>query len=331
MNLRANAQTPLPSAMAQSLIRLMVIIAFGSFSIIGLVTVVRFAGYENASSRSFVGAAIFFICLAAIASIAFNFGLKKLLPFIDESSLAQARFLDTLNIKYVDAAILFSAALSLFIELAIIRWQSSVLPFFAFYKNFSLLAGFVGLGVGYALATRDRIPLVTVLPLFAWQFAFMTLVRYVPGLRSDYHNHSVQRRARLTMGIWPALQSTLHTLPVWVIGDRFPNYGFNFHACGPAVWPAYGTPHQVAGVWTELARQLTWRPSHAHGEFSMDASARLVRTVFPCNFVIHVENAFFNDCRSFLHGGLHDCLGLAGESSLEPSLFPVPTIGNWAQ
>src|ERR1700738_1116168 len=68
-----------------------------------------------------------------------------------------------------------------FIELGIIRWQSSVLPFFAFYKNFSLLGCFVGLGLGYALATRDRVPLVIVLPLLAWQFSFMTFVRYVPG------------------------------------------------------------------------------------------------------------------------------------------------------
>jgi hypothetical protein len=70
-----------------------------------------------------------------------------------------------------------SAALSLFLELCIIRWQSSVLPFFAFYKNFSLLTCFVGLGLGYALAARDRIPLVIVLPLLAWQFGFMTIVR----------------------------------------------------------------------------------------------------------------------------------------------------------
>ena len=60
--------------------------------------------------------------------------------------MAQAQFLDTLNPRYVDVAIVFSAALSLFLELALIRWQSSVLQFLAFYKNFSLLACFAGLG-----------------------------------------------------------------------------------------------------------------------------------------------------------------------------------------
>ena len=72
---------------------------------------------------------------------------------------------------------LVSAAL-IVIELAIIRWQSSILPFFAFYKNFSLLACFAGLGLGYALATRNRVALVIVLPLLAWQFIFMTVLRY---------------------------------------------------------------------------------------------------------------------------------------------------------
>ena len=55
----------------------------------------------------------------------------------------------------VDLAIAISAALSLFLELALIRWQSSVLEFLAFYKNFSLLACFAGLGLGYALADAE--------------------------------------------------------------------------------------------------------------------------------------------------------------------------------
>ena len=166
--------------MAQSLIRLLVFIAFGSFSIIA-VLVGDFARSAVHWSGSLLGQGILRVCLAIIATVVFYYALKKVAPFIDASALAQAGFVDSLNAKYADAAILFSAALSLFIELGIIRWQSSVLPFFAFYKNFSLLACFVGLGLGYALATRDRVPLVIVLPLLAWQFSFMTFVRYVPG------------------------------------------------------------------------------------------------------------------------------------------------------
>ena len=150
--------------MAKSLIRLLVIIVFGSFSTIAVQPLASIAGSGKAWSGSFPATGLL-ICLAVIATWVLYHALKKLVPFIDATAELQARFLDTLDTKYVDAAILFSAALSLFLELCIIRWQSSVLPFFAFYKNFGLLSCFVGLGLGYALAARDRIPMVIVLPL----------------------------------------------------------------------------------------------------------------------------------------------------------------------
>jgi len=166
--------------MAKSLIRLMVIVAFGSFCIIQALLF----GNVLQSGKAWLGSSaadgILIVFIAAIATAVFYYALKKLVPFIDASARAQAGFLDTLDTKYADAAILFAAALSLFMELGCIRWQSSVLPFFALYKNFSLLACFVGLGLGYALATRDRIPLVIVIPLLAWQFGFSTILRYAP-------------------------------------------------------------------------------------------------------------------------------------------------------
>ena len=183
--------------MTQSLIRLMAIIAFGSFGTIAAPPLAIVARSAEAWSVSLVATGFLLVCVATIATAAFYYALKKLVPFIDASAQSQARFLDTLDAKYADAAILFSAALSLLLELCIIRWQSSILPFFAFYKNFSLLACFVGLGLGYALATRDRIPLVIVLPLLAWQFGFMTIVRY--GLDIDLN--TVPFREQLTMGI----------------------------------------------------------------------------------------------------------------------------------
>jgi len=107
--------------------------------------------------------------------------LHGLQPVIDANALAQAQFLDALDPRYVNLAIALAAALSLFLELALIRWQSSVLEFLAFYKNFSLLACFAGLGLGYALAARSRIPLMMVLPLLAAQFCFFLLVCLSPN------------------------------------------------------------------------------------------------------------------------------------------------------
>jgi spermidine synthase len=118
---------------------------------------------------------------AVVAALALFYGLRRLEPTLDANALAQAQFLDTLDVRHVDMAIAGSAALSLFLELALIRWQSSVLEFLAFYKNFSLLACFAGLGLGYALAARNRIPLLMVVPLLAAQFCFIMLVRLVPN------------------------------------------------------------------------------------------------------------------------------------------------------
>jgi spermidine synthase len=166
--------------MAKALVRLMVIIAFGSFIIVQALLSGNVLQPGKSWSGSLVTDSLSVVCIAAIATIGLYYTLTKLTPLIDAGALAQARFLDTFDLKYADAAIVFAAALSLFMELGCIRWQSSVLPFFALYKNFSLLACFVGLGLGYALATRHRIPLVIVIPLLAWQFGLTTILRSAP-------------------------------------------------------------------------------------------------------------------------------------------------------
>jgi spermidine synthase len=121
------------------------------------------------------------LAAAAVATAALFYGLRRLEPALDANAAAQAQYLDTLDPRYVDVAIAAAAALSLFLELTLIRWQSSVLEFLAFYKNFSLLACFAGLGLGYALAGRTRIPLMLTLPLLAAQFCFIMFVRMVPN------------------------------------------------------------------------------------------------------------------------------------------------------
>lgn len=135
-------------------------------------------------------------CVALAAMAALYYGLRKLEPVLDENARAQAQFLDTIDSRYVDLAIATAAAVSLFLELALIRWQSSVLEFLAFYKNFSLISCFAGLGLGYALAARTRIPLQMVIPLLAAQCAFVMITRMVPGVFSV-----IPFREQLTMGV----------------------------------------------------------------------------------------------------------------------------------
>jgi SAM-dependent methyltransferase len=103
-------------------------------------------------------------------------------PGLDAAAQDEAGALDRLPEERVDLAIAAAAALSLFLELALIRWQGSVFELFALYKNLGLLACFAGLGLGYALSARERIPLAATMPLLAWQVILLTALRYgLPG------------------------------------------------------------------------------------------------------------------------------------------------------
>ncbi len=48
------------------------------------------------------------------------------------------------------------SALGLFVELMFIRWVASEVRVVAFYKNFALIAAFLGLGIGFAIARREK-------------------------------------------------------------------------------------------------------------------------------------------------------------------------------
>ena len=177
--------------MIPAMVRLLVAVGFGAFIVLfvflplGLRFGVDSLGWpENAMMARLGGLwpavlldGVLLSSAALIATWALFHVLRKLKSVLDANAVAQRLFLDTLDSRYIDAAIVVSTALSLFLELALIRWQSSVLEFLAFYKNFSLLACFAGLGLGYALAARDRIPLLMVVPLLGAQFCFFLFVR----------------------------------------------------------------------------------------------------------------------------------------------------------
>ena len=112
---------------------------------------------------------------------AFSRLMQKAYATLDDLGREQALFLDRLPEKYLEIAIIASAALSLFLELGMIRWQGTVWEFFAFYKNLGLLSCFAGLGLGYALARRDRIPLAFAVPVLTFQMALMIWLRHGLG------------------------------------------------------------------------------------------------------------------------------------------------------
>ena len=183
--------------MVRSLNRLLLLIVFGSLMIFATLPSANAIHAGAAVSGTFLFKLVVLSCAALIGTAAFHYTLKRISPFIEENGRAQAQFLDKIDPRYADAAILGAAALSLFLELAVIRWQSTIFEFLAYYKNFSLLACFVGLGLGYALANREHIPLVIVLPTFGWMFAFMIIVRFGP----DVPFRANPFREQLAMGI----------------------------------------------------------------------------------------------------------------------------------
>jgi spermidine synthase len=74
---------------------------------------------------------------------------------------------------------------SLLLELIMIRWLASVFPVFSFFKNFTLLACFLGLGAGYAVAEKQPCAPALVLPMLALFVGIITLLRYDIGATTD--------------------------------------------------------------------------------------------------------------------------------------------------
>jgi len=140
--------------------------------------------------------------LAGAAFWGFRALLKRTATRLSQGALDQAEFLDSLEAPALSPAIASAAALSLFLELAVIRWQASMFEFFAFYKNFGLLACFAGLGIGYAVAkNREGVPLYLSIPLLAWQFGLLTFLRYGLPFGQSYSLEMIPFREQLNMGL----------------------------------------------------------------------------------------------------------------------------------
>ncbi len=122
---------------------------------------------------------VVFVIVGLAALVGFHRLFVRFEPHILKSSQNQAAFLEAISTRFLPLAIVGSAALSLFLELAVIRWQGTIFEFFAFYKNYGLLACFAGLGLGYALSRNEEgIPLSLTLCLLAWQFGLLMFLRF---------------------------------------------------------------------------------------------------------------------------------------------------------
>ena len=87
----------------------------------------------------------------------------------------------TMSTKEKVRLIVLVTMVSLLLELVMIRWLASVFPVFSFFKNFTLLACFLGLGAGYAVSEKQPCAPALVLPMLALFVAVITLLRYDVG------------------------------------------------------------------------------------------------------------------------------------------------------
>jgi len=100
----------------------------------------------------------------------------KFANFFERQSDKQTRLVELIPPKYVPLAVIASAALSLVLELVVIRWQTCEIDFLAFFKNFGLIACFAGLGIGYSLARSKTIPLICSVITLTLQVVFINIL-----------------------------------------------------------------------------------------------------------------------------------------------------------
>lgn len=156
--------------------------------------------------------------LTALIVLVLSKSSSKILAFLDPIADQQSSWISTIAEKRVWLSIFCAAALSLYLELSLIRWQASVFELFSFYKNFSLLACFAGLGIGYALSSERKIPLVCTIPLLVFQQLVLVGLRYGPF--HDYSkslNSALLMQEQLSMGITAKGASAFDALTLYYL------------------------------------------------------------------------------------------------------------------
>jgi hypothetical protein len=262
---------------------------------------------------------VVYVGIALAALWGFHLLALKLEPYLLREAHQQAVFLEGIAGRFLPIAIAGSAALSLFLELAVIRWQGTVFEFFAFYKNYGLLACFAGLGLGYALSrSKEGIPLMLVLPILAWQFILLIALRFGLPTR-PYSLEALSRTAQhgLDSNAGPGRS------------DLFADHG-GFLSDGPCVCSGWSTLRETDGTQESTFRlriestgQRAGRIADVSGLVFVDAAGGVVWTVrsgVAAIFRANTQNAAAGN--GLCHGGAA-VAGLAGESAVEQSVFPL--------
>lgn len=160
---------------------------------------------------------------------------------------------------YRTTGLILSSVLSLFLELLLIRWISSEIRIFAYFKNFVLIACFLGFGVGCYLCRRTIPMLALIAPLL-----FFVLLIQLPGMRELTAALPVLLGATSEMQIWGV--GAMQLTPAAVVGlllaaavslPIFALLAVAFIPIGQLVgWYLENAPHGIAAYSINIASSL---------------------------------------------------------------------------
>jgi len=129
---------------------------------------------------------------------------------------------DRAPVRAIQLLVIAAAALSLFLELLIIRWEASIFAVFALYKNFTLLSCFCGLGIGYAKADDRQLALPASLPMAALLLGLFLFLRYGTGDMGNtiFQVVPVREEASVFFAFRPETTPLMHvvySIPVYLL------------------------------------------------------------------------------------------------------------------
>src|SRR5690348_14831535 len=101
--------------------------------------------------------------------------------WMDTCSTEIGNWVENASPSVLRSSVIATAGLSLFLELILIRWEAGLFVVFALYKNFTLLACFCGLGIGYAKSHDKQLTLAASLPMTALLLLVFSVLRYGTG------------------------------------------------------------------------------------------------------------------------------------------------------
>ena len=207
--------------------------------------------------------------------------------------------------------------LSLLLELVLIRWLASVFPVYSFYKNFTMLACFFGLGAGYAVAERQPCAPALVLPMLALFVGVITLLRYDTG--AAYLIFSVGWLSTFDLPVYFLLGASFIVCacicyPVGQLCGKLLHSSNSLNAYG------LNLVGSVLGVMALFVMSLYWLPPVIW--FAATGGIMLL-------FVLSRDNFPSPRDRKLLRAARHP--GLAGAAGNAADLFAVPVAGARSQ